>query len=207
MLVALVIFLVVVAASYALFESGRGLAARGEYAARRDQAARAALRVLEADLRGAYGLTTPYDTGFKGMRGGSQDAMADTLEFIAFNHHPTAPGECDMTRVAYKVDADPATPESGLVRARARRIADSAGLGGGREEVEEIAPEVSGLRIRYYDGSAWQDSWDSTVSQTLPKAVEVTVQVRSVWRDQEEIENFSTRLWLPVAATTSPREP
>ncbi|HKS17245.1 MAG TPA: type II secretion system protein, partial [Planctomycetota bacterium] len=46
LLVALVIFLIVVTASYALFDGGRQLAARGEYHAHRFQAARAAIRAI-----------------------------------------------------------------------------------------------------------------------------------------------------------------
>ena len=58
------------------------------------------------------------------------------------------------------------------------------------------------LNFRYYDGSNWADTWDSTQTHTLPKAVEATIYVRGEWRDEEVVEPFTTRVFLPVAAET-----
>jgi prepilin-type N-terminal cleavage/methylation domain-containing protein len=40
---------------------------------------------------------------------------------------------------------------------------------------EIIAPEVIALQFRYFDGSAWYDSWDSQSTARLPLAVEITM--------------------------------
>lgn len=40
---------------------------------------------------------------------------------------------------------------------------------------EVIAPEVIALQFRYFDGSAWYDTWDSQTSVRLPLAVEMTL--------------------------------
>ncbi|MBM4049376.1 MAG: hypothetical protein FJ279_30130, partial [Planctomycetes bacterium] len=42
-------------------------------------------------------------------------------------------------------------------------------------EVEDYAPEVKSLNLRYYDGTDWAESWDSTADGVLPLAVEVTI--------------------------------
>ncbi|MBX3443490.1 MAG: prepilin-type N-terminal cleavage/methylation domain-containing protein [Planctomyces sp.] len=43
------------------------------------------------------------------------------------------------------------------------------------EAAEIIAPEVGALQFRYFDGSAWYDSWDSGAAGMLPMAIEVTL--------------------------------
>ena len=54
-----------------------------------------------------------------------------------------------------------------------------------------------GLNLRYYDGQ-WRESWNSTQTRLAPKAVEVSIQVKR----EEEVETYTTRVPLPVAAET-----
>jgi hypothetical protein len=39
-----------------------------------------------------------------------------------------------------------------------------------------IAPEISGLTFRYFDGLAWYEEWDSSAVTALPRAIEITLQ-------------------------------
>jgi len=213
-LVALTIFLIVVSASFALFEGGRNLAARGEYHAHRFQAARAALRALQADLKGIF-QGGSYDAGFIGKHGGTEELPLDSLEAVAFNNQPKLatpvtstlsdppPKEFDISRVIYSIDDLETTKEKGLVRQRTKLVPEIVTVKDPEEGLEEISPDIVGLRLRYYDGSDWLDTWDSTTSRTLPKAVEMTVYVKAVFREEEEIEAFSTKIFLPVAASAS----
>ncbi len=41
-----------------------------------------------------------------------------------------------------------------------------------------LAPEVASLQFRYFNGTAWVDSWDSTAMDALPLAIEVTIGYR-----------------------------
>ena len=66
------------------------------------------------------------------------------------------------------------------------------------EDISEVAQDVVFIHFRYYDGSDWMPTWDSAQMLKLPKAVEVTVYVRGEWRDEEVIEPFMTRFYLPV---------
>ncbi len=50
------------------------------------------------------------------------------------------------------------------------------------QELEPIAPEVTDIEFRYYDGSAWVDSWDSSEMGGLPLAVHVSLSIMP--RDQ-----------------------
>lgn len=84
--------------------------------------------------------------------------------------------------------ADREAPESqsgpvGLVR----MSGDLFGLSAAVETDEEYpqlaasklqAKEVSGIQFRYFDGINWQEQWDSTALNELPKAVEIVLTLR-----------------------------
>ena len=58
------------------------------------------------------------------------------------------------------------------------------------------------LNFRYYDGNEWQENWDSTLSLTLPQAVEVVVSIQVPDSENDDIRKFSSKIFLPVAAQT-----
>lgn len=53
--------------------------------------------------------------------------------------------------------------------------ATSGGTIGGQETAELLAPEVVQIAFTYSDGSQWYEEWDSSVQQSLPVAVQITV--------------------------------
>lgn len=79
-------------------------------------------------------------------------------------------------------------PQGGLVRQEAMwaaesdisiaEVTDAPSISANQENIESLAPEVTELGFRYFDGSEWQDSWDSAESKTLPVAVEITLVLR-----------------------------
>lgn len=216
LLVATTIFAVVISAAYALFNSGRQLAQRSELRAQMFQTARAAIRAIEDDLKGAVLPGAAYDTGFIGTDGGSADKPLDKVEFIAVNAHTMIPSlkadaakeplrKIDLSKVTYWVEGDANLPAHGLVRERLATLSPVTVQTKGNENVEAVAPEVVYLNLRYYDTS-WQDSWDSTQSRKLPKAVEVTVHVGGEWRGETFVEKFKARFYLAVGADTPERQ-
>jgi len=71
---------------------------------------------------------------------------------------------------------------SGLVRREVDRAVTrySIDFGGGAalaDAEEVIAPEVTSIYFRYFDGKEWQAYWDSDELGRLPVAIEVTVQI------------------------------
>lgn len=60
-----------------------------------------------------------------------------------------------------------------------RAVASFAGESGLRYEPDRysrlMAPEISGVQFRYFDGSGWNDAWDSGEDSGFPLAVEITV--------------------------------
>jgi prepilin-type N-terminal cleavage/methylation domain-containing protein len=213
LIVATSIFAVVVGAAYTLFESGRNLTSRAEARAELFQTARAALKAIEEDLKGAVMPSTPYDTGFIGTDSGSKDKPLDKIDFVSVNSHAMisslksdaaleAGEKIDMSRVAYWVETDTNRPSHGLVRYRQTILSPVTTPTPKDEDIEEISADIAYVNFRYYDGTQWLDSWDSTQSNKLPQAVEVAVHVQSEWRGQKSLEKFTSRFYLAVAAQT-----
>ena len=62
-------------------------------------------------------------------------------------------------------------PEMLAANAAARSAANE------KLQLEMSAPEVVGCWFRYYDGSQWQDSWNSLNRRGLPVAIEITLKM------------------------------
>jgi type II secretion system protein J len=59
-----------------------------------------------------------------------------------------------------------------------------------KPEEQVLCRDVTSLNFRYFDGSDWVDDWDSTEdSNSLPKAVEVEIEVAYFARDGRVIKN------------------
>ncbi|WP_310820343.1 prepilin-type N-terminal cleavage/methylation domain-containing protein [Stratiformator vulcanicus] len=72
-----------------------------------------------------------------------------------------------------------ARAEVGLSRLSGDRLAieqaDVEGnLGLLANATEVLAPEITAVYFRYFDGAGWVEAWDSSVTRNLPAAVEVT---------------------------------
>ena len=86
----------------------------------------------------------------------------------------------------------------------------------GSEEL--LAPEVTDIQFRYFNGTEWLDQWDSTELNGLPMAVEVTVWIPrpsantgglGIWNpatadlDDENLQAYQLVVHLPTAKPTS----
>jgi type II secretion system protein J len=218
LLVAMTIFTVVISASYALFTATRGAAKRAEFKAELLQTGRAALRAVEEDLKAAVMSGSAFDTGLIGANGGSEKQPLDRIEFVTVNGNPAGltvknydkpedlpPRRSDVAQVRYWIEEDTSRQAHGLVRERYFDLLPISARTRREEDVEEVAPEVVYLNLRYYD-TDWRDSWDTTQTRKMPKAVEVTVHVRGEWNDEEVFEVFTSRVYLHVAAETPERQ-
>jgi type II secretion system protein J len=209
--VATAIFAIVIAATYSLFDSARGITTRAELRAQLFQSARAALQTIEDDLRGVVMLGSAYDTGFIGANGGSEKEPLDTLDFVAVNRYTGAPYDVnqppvvqgiDVSKVSYSIETDEKRTPHGLLRERPLELTPPNGPVHRDTDVTGIADNVAFINFRYYDGTQWLDSWDSTQTQNLPQAVEVTVYISGDFRGEKVIEPFMSRFYLPVGAQT-----
>lgn len=212
MAVATAIFVAVIAGAYALFDGSRRLAARAEFRTQMLQAARAALRTVEADLRGALMSGSAYDTGFIGTDAGSAKEPLDRLELVGVAspvvdattdtyRDATLARRSDLSKISYWIEPDASKKAHGLVRERLGTMLPPESRTRREEDVEAVAVEVTGLNLRYYDGQ-WRDAWNSQQLGKMPRAVELSVTVRGDWKGVEELEVHTTRVYLPVAAET-----
>jgi general secretion pathway protein J len=216
LVVATAIFAIVIAATYSLFDSARGITTRAEFRAQLFQSARASLQAIEADVRGAVLLGTAFDTGFIGTNLGSEKEPLDKLELVSVTRTTGAPYDInepdvvrgsDLSKVYYWIEQDEGRTPHGLLRERPRELTPPGGPVHREEDVVGVAEDVVFVNFRYYDNGQWTDTWDSTQTRKLPKAVEVTVHVSGEWRGEKLVEPFTSRFYLPVGAETPERSP
>jgi len=107
---------------------------------------------------------------------GDNNKDSDDLNFYTTAEaaeHPSANGEVKNVELLI------ATPQNASERALVRRVTRnllSALVPTPDEEV--LCRGVTALNLRYYDGTTWADSWDSTaLNNALPTAVEVTLEL------------------------------
>jgi hypothetical protein len=152
------------------------------------QTARVAVALMSADLRSACPLSKDFE--FVGMPRMLGEVEADNLDFATHHYTPRRPREGDYCQVSYFLDRDPQSGEGRLWRRRNPTIALDPFSGGSREK---IADDVLGLKLEYYDGLDWYDSWgdaegngkqQSSLLQPgnvsgLPEAVRITLMIDS----------------------------
>ncbi|MBI4617773.1 MAG: prepilin-type N-terminal cleavage/methylation domain-containing protein [Planctomycetes bacterium] len=201
-LVAGALVALVAAAALSLLESSTTAKKRIEARAERRSVADGALSRIAADLSGAVATGTATDTGFLGNDEEEDELAVDTLEFLTLAGRPDrsrgAP-ESDFRRVKYYLDGDEETEDEGLVREELSLLTGISFFGENLYEAEELASEVVELDLQYYDGSAWQDEWDSNVNQGAPRAVRVSVGLSPEEEDSvEEPERWVRVIALPI---------
>lgn len=148
------------------------------------QNARVAMALMTADLRAACPLSKDYD--FLGMHRMLGEVQADNLDFATHHYTPRHSREGDFCATSFFLEKD---PESGLYTLYRRRnpvITPDPLSGGSREE---IATGLVGLKLEYYDGYDWYDSWGDVQGrgkqqnsnrerynlEGLPEAVRITL--------------------------------
>ncbi len=148
------------------------------------QSARVALTLMSADLRCACPL--PQGAPFLGVRRLLGAVSADNLDFSTHNYTPKNRSEGDFCEESFFVEKDLKSGRYTLWRRRNPALAFDPLSGGSREE---LATGLAGLRLEYYDGFDWYDSWGdpkagSTKSQLtlakpnsdgMPEAVRITL--------------------------------
>jgi hypothetical protein len=73
-----------------------------------------------------------------------------------------------------------------------------------REEI--ICRGVAQFSLRYFDGSAWQTSWDSTqLDNQMPEAVEVTLQLQTPAGSNQAPKTFVCV--IPIACSNAANDP
>lgn len=140
------------------------------------RAAAIAAEIVKQDLESALPPTGLLAGPFIGTRQGEVGSEADVLEF----HCIGSDGPWESRQIAegvrrvelsLRTDVDP--PQ--LVRRVTRNLLAPV-LEAPEEEV--LCRNVRSFALRYFDGTSWQDEWDSTVlGNILPLSVELTLRM------------------------------
>jgi prepilin-type N-terminal cleavage/methylation domain-containing protein len=128
------------------------------------------------ELSSGNGTSTNNAAGGAVVPGASEVRMVDLMLV------PTATGQLLVRRITTGLPGQTQSP-----------AAPTATLMPGDEV---ICRGVRSFNLRYCDGSAWQDSWDSdSMDSMLPTAVEVTLELERPDRDTVQVKRF-TRVFL-----------
>ena len=121
----------------------------------------------------------------------------------------------DLQAVTYSLalGSSGSTGGSGLIRSEGDRLIVQAIETDGGDALtasrsQSLAPEVSSLAFRYFDGVAWYTVWDSTENGYLPRAIEVSIGFTPVGTRggplinvpvSASVDQFRTVILVPVA--------
>lgn len=160
--------------------------------AERSQLVRSLAQLLEDDLRAAIqdpihphqGQAGDDDIRRFGLSGSSQTLRIDVIEI-----NPFAPTEETQPRAALFGEIQSAQAKAAELKTVFYDFRTESGLSRreidfetpdinapGPEGSNMSAPEIIDCRFRYYNGSAWSDSWESLERNGLPVAIEAKLQ-------------------------------
>jgi general secretion pathway protein J len=146
-----------------------------EAAVEEARALEVAISFLKEELMSAMTPSGVLAGAFEGEdETGSDGNDADTLSFYSSDNVP-GEGElaCDVRKVEIGVAERDGSNEKMIVRGVTTNLLSPKTLD---PEEEILCGNIEALNFRYYDGSDWQDDWDSGDNDnTLPGAVEITV--------------------------------
>jgi general secretion pathway protein J len=94
-----------------------------------------------------------------------------------------------LVRVRYEVDT-----ESDKVVGRLLRSAVPLFFPENLGHSQRLSSQIKQLKWRFYDGSSWQDDWDSIISNSLPQTVEMSMTLLSNDHEIQALTAFDLSL-------------
>jgi type II secretory pathway component PulJ len=186
-----------------------GAKASAEKAIEPSRTAELAMEFVRNDLENALAphdpstYTSPFQylTGtFEGTDNTASGVDAADLTFYTtadMKDHLTANGE--IKEVELTLEVPTGSTQRCLVRKCSRNLLSETTV---TPDEEILCRNVTGFTVRYFDGSNWDTSWDSTAEDnTLPAAVEVTMTLDRSTPKEQRILRF-VRVF-PMACSTA----
>ncbi|MEI7835057.1 MAG: type II secretion system protein GspJ [Planctomycetota bacterium] len=140
------------------------------------RAVKAAVDVIREDLESALPSKGELTGTFVGQKATDLGGQNDSLIFHAVATDPEVDQAMgDVRKVEYSCDPGQAGAGLNLVRHVTSNLLSEREVAP-REEV--LCRRVRAFTLRYFDGTNWQATWDSTtVDNALPTAVEITLEL------------------------------
>ena len=179
--------------------------------------AAAAMELIRTDLQNAippanFATSTNLLAGSFVATDGKDDRGNDGDDLVFYNtagapEGPDANG--DLKKVELTVYTQDGTGDHLLVRRVTRNLLAAVDP---TPQEETILRNVDGFNLRFYDGTDWQDTWDSTqVTDALPQAVEVTITLNrpdpsfaNGTRSYHFVRTFAISCAVPSSGAASP---
>jgi type II secretion system protein J len=159
--------------------------------------------VPPAGNNGQIALATGRLAGdFVGVDGTGNDGNHPSDDLLFYStadaaDHQAANGE--IKRVELLIITPDKSSQQQLVRRVTRNLL--ASLEPAPDE-EVLVRGIAGFNLRYYDGTTWQETWDSTaLENALPKAIEVTIELDRPTADGAPRTLRFTRVFTVSCAT------
>jgi general secretion pathway protein J len=187
-LVALTVATIVLGAVYGIFA---GISTAKEQLDREAEGfhqARVLFGRLSREIRSAYFIGNRQDTLF---RGGLDDNRHFFLDLTTAITSPTLPLAAGISRVRYEMRNDPDIAPTLLLLVRQEWALLPGGEAGKMES--RLTSGVHAFRLRFFDGNAWQEEWDTKISGRLPQMIELYVEIEVA----EKLLPFLTSVAIP----------
>lgn len=153
--------------------------------AAREQVLRSTLRIMTEEL--TVGVSNPLGP-WMGLNSQLEGQPADTVAFLTLGQFRGVESgqETELVRIVYAREGDR------LFRFVRRNL---YGLTDESVDRLELAANVKGFNLRYYDGqgNVWSDDWDGRARSAPPSAVLIEL---TLMQDNDETRTF--RQWVPV---------
>jgi prepilin-type N-terminal cleavage/methylation domain-containing protein len=159
-----------------------------------------AVDLVAADLQSAAGPNGILAGTFEGQSKDVLGSAGDGLTFYATAEdvEPNV-GIGDIKKIEYACETDPNSGQPMLVRRLTTNLLATVTP---QPQEEVICRNLRNFTLRYFDGSSWQDTWDSTSeSDLLPVAVQITVELEGVSGGSSS--QFSKVLLIPCGEAVS----
>jgi len=166
-----------------------------------DRQGRAILWELASEIRGAVQTPDPVSNVMfigSGQAGGRVAVDAITVSTLAAGHRRAITGLDAEQLVSYSM-----TPNSSMrgwyVLTRSQRSGLLVDRTSSVAPPTQLADNIVSLHLKYFNGSSWLESWDSTAlppPTQLPIAVSIDLVLGT---DNGHVMNFSTEVVLPMA--------
>lgn len=215
MLAALTLTAILAMALYASLHTGFSARERAEETLEPVRAAGLALDLVGRDIKGALpptGILAGEFVGLEQTAAADSSRRADTLVL-----HIAGGDAAGDVRSVRRIEFALVTDEEGSGNVLVRRVTENLLAPETSDPVEEVLCRgAASFTLRYFDGTVWEDSWDSTArDNALPLAVEAEIEIGSDANADGETERYAAgRLFLlpcavPPSATgamaTAPR--
>ncbi|MBI5417556.1 prepilin-type N-terminal cleavage/methylation domain-containing protein [Candidatus Poribacteria bacterium] len=172
-LIAGTILSIIIFIIYSTFSNTTNAIERNQLKIEFNQESRVIINRMEKEISSAFFSKENINIRFKGEKSSFQENDNDRLDFVSTLNPPKKDTrESELMEVGYYLKFGESNEYGTLVRRYSGQVDDAIDKGGYEEALGE---RVKSLGFRYFDGSEWQDTWDTNNKGQLPRLLKVII--------------------------------